>query len=92
MARVVRGRRTRGPDPTVAQRRQAAAAASDAASVAGTEGEPPEEDFPEIELDELLDEMTLADADAPPDDADGEADAGDGVGAMDADAPDAGMA
>jgi len=43
---------------------------ADTASVAGTEGEPAEEDFPEISLDELLDEMTLDDKDAQPDDDD----------------------
>jgi len=31
------------------------------------DGEPPEEDFPEVSLDELMDEMALEDPDAAPD-------------------------
>ena len=64
------GTRPRLLDPTAIARRQQQA--SDAASVV-TDGELPEEDFPEIALDELLDEMTLQDPDAAPDAADDDA-------------------
>jgi len=49
-------------DPAGLSRRQQ----SDLASVAD-DGEPPEEDFPEVSLDELMDEMALEDPDAAPD-------------------------
>jgi len=49
-------------DPAGLARRQQ----SDLASVTD-DGEPPEEDFPEVSLDELMDEMALEDPDAAPD-------------------------